>query len=68
LDSKYLAGPIARAALLSVRQVAQLLGVSTAIVYRFCERGESHTFRVSHAMRIDRADVTAYIDRLARHR
>jgi len=37
LSSKYL--PCA-SALLSVRQVAQLLGVSVAIVYRLCERGE----------------------------
>ena len=34
LSSKHFAGPVARSALLSARQVAQLLGVSTAIVYR----------------------------------
>jgi excisionase family DNA binding protein len=60
LSSKY-------PALLSVCQVAKLLSVSTAIVYRLCERGELHPFRVSHAMRIDPADLTAYIDRLSRH-
>src|SRR6266446_4562486 len=37
-----------RAALLSIRQVAQFLGVSTATVYRLCEAGELPHLRVSH--------------------
>ena len=54
--------PEARLALFSVRQVAQLLGVSTATVYRLCGRGELAHFRVSHAIRIRLLDLTSYVD------
>jgi len=46
LSSKYVAGPVC----VTVRQVAQLLGVSTEIVYRLCERGKPAHLRVSHAI------------------
>jgi excisionase family DNA binding protein len=49
--------------LLSVREVARRLGVSTAIVYRFCERGELAHVRVSHTIRITSADLAAYVAR-----
>jgi len=63
LSSNYLAGPVACAALLSVRQVAQLLGVSTAVVYRICERGELSHLRVSQTIRIRLIDFVAYVER-----
>jgi excisionase family DNA binding protein len=48
-----------QAALLSVRQIAQFLGVSTAIVYRLCERGDLAHLRVNHAIRISVGDLVA---------
>jgi excisionase family DNA binding protein len=48
--------------LLAVRQVAQILGVSTATVYLLCGRGELAHVRVSNAIRIARADVGAYLE------
>jgi len=48
--------PIATPALLSVREVARHLRVSTPIVYRLCERGELRHVRVSNAIRIAPAD------------
>jgi excisionase family DNA binding protein len=39
--------------LLSVRQVAKLLGVCSATVYRLCGRGELPHFRVLNAIRVD---------------
>ena len=38
--------------LLSVRQVAALLGVCAATVYRMCEQGELERFRVRNAIRV----------------
>jgi len=55
--------PIAPAALLSVREVARRLGVSTALVYRLCERGELRHVRVSNAIRISPADLAAFLNR-----
>jgi len=49
--------------LLSVRQVSYLLGVSTAIVYRLCERGELGHLRVRHAIRVGLDDLAAYLKR-----
>ena len=45
------------------RQVSQLLGVSTAIVYRLCERGELAHLRVSHAIRLAPEALAAYLER-----
>ncbi|HEY6908844.1 MAG TPA: helix-turn-helix domain-containing protein [Myxococcales bacterium] len=59
LSSKY-------SALLSVRQVAQLLGVSTAIVYRLCEHGELEHVRVSNAVRIVPQDLATFLERRRR--
>jgi len=52
-------------ALLSVGQVAELLGVSTATVYLLCERGELAHARVCNAIRIAPADLDAYLARAA---
>jgi excisionase family DNA binding protein len=48
-------------ALLSVRQVAELLGVSTATVYRLCERGDLQHFRISNAIRVSVNDLSAFL-------
>ena len=53
--------------LLSVREVAARLGVSTATVYKLCERGELPHVRVSNAIRIAPADLVDFIAR-GRHR
>jgi excisionase family DNA binding protein len=68
LSSKYRLPAGAGAAPLSVRQVAQLLGVSTAIVYRLCERGELAHMRICNAVRISPLDVAAYLRHRLRHR
>ena len=47
--------------LLSVRQVAKLLGVCSATVYRLCGRGELHHFRVLNAIRIDPRTVKRFL-------
>ena len=52
-----------RAVLLSVRQVAYLLGVCTATVYRLCERGELAHVRVSHSIRIGVDELIVHLDR-----
>jgi excisionase family DNA binding protein len=43
--------------LLTVREVAAVLRVSTATVYAMCRRGELRFLRVSHAIRFRPADV-----------
>jgi excisionase family DNA binding protein len=47
--------------LLTVRQVAKLLGVSSATVYRLCGRGELPHFRVLNAIRIDPRDLKKFL-------
>jgi excisionase family DNA binding protein len=59
--------------LLSVRQVAKLLGVCPATVYRLCDRGELPQFRVLNAIRVDPRDLKEFMARArktpsARHR
>ncbi len=49
--------------LLSVREVADRLGVSTATVYKLCERGELTHVRVSNAIRLAPADLVDFIAR-----
>jgi len=48
--------------LLTVRQVAARLGVSTATVYRLVDRGELAHARVSNAIRFAPADVAAFLE------
>jgi excisionase family DNA binding protein len=51
---------VVRAAdVLTVREVAGLLKVSTATVYAMVERGELEHFRVSNSIRVRRAAVAA---------
>jgi len=52
--------------LLSVRQVAALLGVCAATVYRMCEHGELPHFRVRKAIRVPVATLKAYLARARR--
>ena len=49
--------------LLTVRQVAKVLGVCPATVYRLCERGELAHYRVSNAIRVNLADVKVMLQR-----
>jgi len=49
--------------LLSVRQVADQLSVSTATVYRICEAGELSHVRVSNSIRVAPAALAAYLER-----
>jgi excisionase family DNA binding protein len=46
---------------LSVREVAERLGVSPPIVYRLAERGELPHVRISNALRFEPAAVAAFI-------
>ena len=63
LSSKQFSARGSRQALLSIRQVAQFLHVSTATVYRLCEVGELAHLRVSHAIRVGLQDLAAYLAR-----
>ena len=56
------------ASLLTVREVARRLRVSTAIVYRLCEIGELAHVRVSSAIRIAPGDLANYVERHTRQR
>ena len=51
------------AQLLSVREVAVHLGVSTAIVYRLSDRGELACIRVCNAIRVRFQDLEAFLGR-----
>jgi len=51
-------------ALLTVREVATQLGVSTATVYKLCARRQLPYVRVLGAIRISRADLATYIAHL----
>jgi len=62
LSSKHFSAECSREALVSVRQVAELLGVSTATIYRLCEHGELTHLRVSHAIRIRIFDLAQFVE------
>ncbi len=51
------------AEVLTVREVAEVLKVSTATVYAMVERGELEHFRVSNSIRVRRASVVALTER-----
>jgi len=48
--------------LLTVREVASILGVSRPIVYRLCERDQLAHVRVSNVIRISPSAVIAYLE------
>ncbi|MEI6225706.1 MAG: helix-turn-helix domain-containing protein [Deltaproteobacteria bacterium] len=52
--------------LLSVRQVAKLLGVCPATVYALCEQRRLPHFRVLNAIRIDPKAVKRFLSRARR--
>jgi excisionase family DNA binding protein len=47
---------------LTVRAAAGLLGCSTATVYKLCVSGALRSFRVLNAVRIQPADLEAFIE------
>jgi len=49
--------------LLTVKQVAAALQVCTATVYALCKRGELAHSRVLDSIRVERADLEAFLDR-----
>ncbi len=49
--------------LLSVRELAAALGVSTATVYRLCESGEFPHARISNAIRVRPKDLEVVLRR-----
>lgn len=49
--------------LLTVREVAEHLAVSTATVYALCARGELEHVRVSNSIRVRQADLESFISR-----
>jgi excisionase family DNA binding protein len=52
--------------LLTVRQVAKLLGVCRATVYGLCEQRKLPHFRVLNAIRIDPRDLKKFLARTRR--
>jgi excisionase family DNA binding protein len=52
--------------LLTVRDVATQLSVCRATVYALCERGELPHVRISNAIRVAPADLSAYLKRSKR--
>jgi excisionase family DNA binding protein len=47
--------------LLTVREIAAQLGVSTATVYKLCTRGELRYVRILGSIRVARPDLDAYL-------
>jgi excisionase family DNA binding protein len=47
--------------LLTVRRVASRLGLSTASVYRLCQRKELHTLRIGGALRFREDDIRSFL-------
>jgi excisionase family DNA binding protein len=58
-ESVIMAGP-----LLSLREVAQMLGISERTVYRLMEDGELHPFKMGKSWKFEQPDIEAYLDRL----
>jgi len=50
--------------LLTVREVASRLGVSTALVYRLCEREELRSLRIGGALRFGQKAVQSLLETL----
>jgi excisionase family DNA binding protein len=51
------------APLLSINEVAELLGISRPTVYALIRRGELVPIRVGERIRFDPADIRAYLER-----
>ncbi|MCC6811261.1 MAG: helix-turn-helix domain-containing protein [Deltaproteobacteria bacterium] len=52
--------------MLTVREVAERLGVSKATIYALCERGELGHLRVSEAIRVPESWLAAYLQIVSR--
>ena len=50
--------------LLSLKQIAQALGVSERTVYRLMEDGELHPFKMGKSWKFEQSDLDNYLDRL----
>jgi excisionase family DNA binding protein len=50
-----------REQLLSVSDVAEHLGVSTATVYKLCKKGELPHVRIIDSIRVRQADLAAFV-------
>ena len=50
--------------LLTVREVAASLRVSTALVYKLCERNELRSLRIGGALRFYEADLESFLVKL----
>ncbi len=50
--------------LLSLRQVAQQLGISERTVYRLMDEEQLHPFKMGKSWRFEQSDIDAYIERL----
>jgi excisionase family DNA binding protein len=61
-SSKQVSARGSRKTFLSVRQVAQLLGVSTATIYRLCTRGDLEHFRISNAIRVSVDHLATFLE------
>lgn len=53
--------------LLTVRELAELLGISTRSVHRLLSAGELTAVRVGQRLRFDPSDVRVYLDRHREH-
>src|SRR5260370_2480787 len=53
--------------LIAVRAVAARLGLSSASVYKLCQRGELHGLRIGGALRFNPQVIDEYVARCAAH-
>lgn len=60
-DEGSIVGPMTTDEILEVKEVAQILKVSTRTVIRLAERGELVAFKVGDLWRFRRSDVNEYI-------
>jgi len=51
---------------MTVRQVAARLGVSTALVYKLCERHELGSLRIGGALRFNESAIESFLAALER--
>jgi excisionase family DNA binding protein len=56
------AAPDVRDRLMTVRQIAGRLGVSTATVYALVERGELAHLRLANSIRVTERDLSAFVE------
>ena len=47
----------------TIKEVAELLNISTQMVYKLIRRGELDAFKIGNAVRVLQSDVDTYIQR-----